>query len=212
MVAVLNDLPPVNHKTAAWQRSPGRFPVSAAPMSISDCALASWRKASSRGSALLFAACPRAVERGRGRADVHADVAAQHDSVRHQRTPPTASRSPRSAATRTYTYTLKPGDSLPPGLITRLQRPAERHADHGEQLHLHLTATDNGGDTGFRPYTFSIGTPGGITIHPASPLPDGTQACAYNQTLTATAAAGRQCLFRQRRLAAAPVCRSAPAA
>ena len=52
-----------------------------------------------------------------------------------------------------------------------------------------ITATDIDGNTGFRPYTFSIGAQGGITINPAS-LPAGSQGVAYSQTLTAVGGSG----------------------
>jgi len=55
-----------------------------------------------------------------------------------------------------------------------------------------ITATDIDGNTGFRPYTFSIGNAGGLTItSPASPLPNGTINVAYgSQTLTASGGNG----------------------
>ena len=52
-----------------------------------------------------------------------------------------------------------------------------------------ITATDIDGNTGFRPYTFSIGTSGGLTLSPAS-LPNGSQGVAYNQTVTASGGSG----------------------
>jgi large repetitive protein len=53
-----------------------------------------------------------------------------------------------------------------------------------------ITAVDTDGNSGFRPYSFSIGNAGGITISPGSPLPPGTQGVAYNQVLSASGGSG----------------------
>jgi uncharacterized protein YhjY with autotransporter beta-barrel domain len=52
-----------------------------------------------------------------------------------------------------------------------------------------IEATDIDANTGYRPYTFSVGSVGGISIAPAS-LPNGTQNVAYNQTLTPSGGTG----------------------
>jgi len=52
-----------------------------------------------------------------------------------------------------------------------------------------ITATDIDGNTGFRPYTMSIGTAGGLAISPAS-LPNGTINVSYSQTVTASGGNG----------------------
>ena len=52
-----------------------------------------------------------------------------------------------------------------------------------------ISAADIDGNTGFRPYTLSIGTAGGLTINPSS-LPNGTQSVAYSQTVTASGGSG----------------------
>lgn len=52
-----------------------------------------------------------------------------------------------------------------------------------------IEATDNDGNTGFCPYTFSIGTQGGLAINPPT-LPAGSQGVAYNQTVTASGGSG----------------------
>ena len=52
-----------------------------------------------------------------------------------------------------------------------------------------ISATDIDGNTGFRPYTMSIGTAGGLTINPSS-LPNGSQGVAYTQTVTASGGSG----------------------
>ena len=52
-----------------------------------------------------------------------------------------------------------------------------------------ITATDVDGNTGFRPYTFSMGTAGGLTINPPG-LPAGSQGVAYSQTVIASGGTG----------------------
>jgi uncharacterized protein YhjY with autotransporter beta-barrel domain len=52
-----------------------------------------------------------------------------------------------------------------------------------------ISATDIDGNTGYRPYTLSIGTAGGLSLTPAS-LPNGTQNVAYSQTISASGGTG----------------------
>ena len=138
----------------------------------------------------------RAVERGRARADLHADTAARTRSAAGDRKRrPTASRSPRSAATATTLSTVTAGRSLPPGISLSSGGLLSGTPTTATTTPSRITATDTGGGAGFRPYTFSIGTPGGITISPGSPLPDGTLGVAYSQTLTASGGSGAAMSF-----------------
>ncbi len=50
-------------------------------------------------------------------------------------------------------------------------------------------ATDIDDNTGFRPYTFSTGTAGGMTVNPGS-LPSGFINTAYNQTISGSSGTG----------------------
>ena len=52
-----------------------------------------------------------------------------------------------------------------------------------------ISATDIDGNTGFRPYTLSIGANGLLTINPGS-LPNDQIGVAYNQTVTASGGSG----------------------
>lgn len=52
-----------------------------------------------------------------------------------------------------------------------------------------ITATDIDGNTGFRPYTLSIGTAGGLSLSPAT-LSNGFVGTAYSQTVTASGGSG----------------------
>lgn len=52
-----------------------------------------------------------------------------------------------------------------------------------------IEATDSGANTGFRPYTFSIGEDGLLTLAPGT-LPNGSVGSAYNQTVTASNGSG----------------------
>ncbi len=158
-------------------------------MSISDCALASWRKASSRGSALLFAVVL-----------VLWSAAAAAQTFTLTLLPVNLTSGTRNVfysqqitavgGNGNYTYSLKPGDSLPPGLTFDSSGLLSGTPTSANNYTFTLEAVDNGGGAGNRPYTFSVGTPGGITIHPASPLPDGTLNVPYNQTLTTTGGSG----------------------
>jgi uncharacterized protein YhjY with autotransporter beta-barrel domain len=52
-----------------------------------------------------------------------------------------------------------------------------------------ISATDIDGNTGFRPYTLSIGTAGGLSLSPST-LPNGFVGTAYSQTVTASGGSG----------------------
>lgn len=52
-----------------------------------------------------------------------------------------------------------------------------------------IDATDIDGNTGFRPYSFVIGTAGGMSINPGS-LPNGFVGTAYSQTVTGSGGTG----------------------
>jgi hypothetical protein len=53
-----------------------------------------------------------------------------------------------------------------------------------------ITATDSDLNSGYRPYTFNVGTGNSLTFSPGSPLPDGTKGVPYNQTVTANGGSG----------------------
>ena len=57
-----------------------------------------------------------------------------------------------------------------------------------------ITATDVNSNTGFRPYTFTVGTAGGITVNPPT-LPDGSVGVSYSQTITTTGGTGSGRVF-----------------
>ena len=93
-----------------------------------------------------------------------------------------------------YTFALTSG-SLPTGLILDPNGLLHGTPTTPSSGSFTFTATDVDGNTGFRPYNFSIGTAGGITISPGSPLPAGTQGVAYSQTLTASGGSGAGNVF-----------------
>ena len=89
-----------------------------------------------------------------------------------------------------YTYNLKPGDSLPPGITFSNSGLLSGTPTSSNTYTFTLEAVDNGGGSGNRPYTtFSVGAPNSITINPGS-LPDGTRGVGYSQTLTTQNSSG----------------------
>ena len=80
-----------------------------------------------------------------------------------------------------------------PGLMLDDRRHAARHPDNAGSRSFPIEATDKG-QHGFRPYRFSTGTVGGVTITPAS-LPAGSQGVAYNQALGTTGGTGSGRVF-----------------
>ena len=163
-------------------------------MSISDCALASWRKASSRGSALLFAVV-LVLWSAAAAAQTFTLTLLPVNLTSGTRNTFYSQQITAVGGNGNYTYSLKPGDSLPPGLTFDSSGLLSGTPTSSNNYTFTLEAVDNGGGAGNRPYTFSVGTPGGITIHPASPLPDGTLNVPYNQTLTTTGGSGTGNIF-----------------
>jgi uncharacterized protein YhjY with autotransporter beta-barrel domain len=85
-----------------------------------------------------------------------------------------------------YTFAVTSG-TLPLGLSLASDGTLSGTPTTPNSYTFTITATDADGNTGFRPYTFSIGTAGGLSpgIGPPS-LPNGTQGTAYSQSLTAS--------------------------
>jgi uncharacterized protein YhjY with autotransporter beta-barrel domain len=158
-------------------------------MSISACALASWRKAISRGCAWLFAAVV-VLWSAAAAAQTFTLTLLPVNLTAGTKNSPYSQQITAVGGNGNYTYNLKPGDSLPPGLTFSSSGLLSGTPTSANNYTFTLEAVDNGGGAGNRPYTFSVGTPGGIAIHPASPLPDGTINVPYNQTLTTTGGSG----------------------
>jgi uncharacterized protein YhjY with autotransporter beta-barrel domain len=87
-----------------------------------------------------------------------------------------------------YTFQVTSG-ALPVGLNLTSAGLLSGTATTPNNYTFTITATDNDGNTGFRPYTFSIGTQGALGLSPAS-LPNGTQNVSYSQTVTASGGSG----------------------
>ncbi|MBV8790894.1 MAG: putative Ig domain-containing protein, partial [Pseudolabrys sp.] len=87
-----------------------------------------------------------------------------------------------------YTFNLLSG-SLPAGLILDSDGTLHGTPSGSGSSTFQIQATDNGGNTGFRTYTMSVGTPGGMSINPGS-LPNGSQGVAYNQTVSGSGGTG----------------------
>ena len=83
-----------------------------------------------------------------------------------------------------YTFAVTSG-TLPNGLSLATDGTLSGTPTTPNNYSFTVTATDIDGNTGYRPYTFSIGTAGGLSLAPGT-LPNGTQNVAYNQTVTAS--------------------------
>jgi hypothetical protein len=158
-------------------------------MSIPDCALASWRKASSRGSALLFAVV-LVLWSAAAAAQTFTLTLLPVNLTSGTRNVPYSQQITAVGGNGNYTYNLRLGDTLPPGLTFSSSGLLSGTPTSANNYTFTLEAVDNGGGAGNRPYTFSVGTAGVIAIHPANPLPDGTINVPYNQTLTTTGGSG----------------------
>ena len=83
-----------------------------------------------------------------------------------------------------YTYAVSAG-TLPAGLSLNPSTGAITGTPTASgPASFTIQATDNGGNTGSRAYSFNIGGTG-LTVNPAT-LPNGTQGTAYSQTVTTT--------------------------
>jgi uncharacterized protein YhjY with autotransporter beta-barrel domain len=87
-----------------------------------------------------------------------------------------------------YTFAQTAG-TLPPGITLATDGTLSGTPTTPGSYGFTITATDFDGNTGFRPYTFSIGTAGGLTINPAS-LAAGSVGVAYNHSVTASGGSG----------------------
>jgi uncharacterized protein YhjY with autotransporter beta-barrel domain len=87
-----------------------------------------------------------------------------------------------------YTFAVTSG-ALPPGIVLETDGLLHGTPTTPNSYTFTITATDSTANTGFRPYTFSIGTQGGLTIDPPT-LPAGSQGVAYSQTLIASGGSG----------------------
>ena len=97
--------------------------------------------------------------------------------------------------TAPYTFDLRAGSNpLPTGLILDSDGTLHGTPTTPGSTTFQIEATDNGGNTGFRTYTFSVGSAGGVTITPAS-LPNGSQGVAYSQALGTTGGTGSGRVF-----------------
>jgi hypothetical protein len=149
-------------------------------MSISDCALASWRKATSRGSALLFAVV--LVLWSAAAAAQTFTLTLQPNTI-----PAGTSGQPYSqqitavGGNGSYMFSTS---GLPTGITLTSGGLLSGTAPASSSTPFTITAVDSDGNSGFRPYTLTVGMAGGITISPASPLPDATKGVFYSQTLT----------------------------
>jgi uncharacterized protein YhjY with autotransporter beta-barrel domain len=156
-------------------------------MSISDCALASWRKASNRGSALLLGfvlvlwSAAAAAQTFTLTLQPNTIPAGTENTAYSQLITAVGGNAP-------YTFALTSG-TLPTGLILDSNGLLHGTPTTPASGTFTITATDSTSNTGFRPYNFSIGTAGGLTINPGS-LPAGTVGIAYNQTVTASGGNG----------------------
>src|SRR5580704_7694553 len=72
-----------------------------------------------------------------------------------------------------YTFAVTSG-SLPAGITLTSGGLLSGTATTPNNYTFTITATDIDGNTGFRPYAFSVGTQGALSLSPAS-LPNGTQ-------------------------------------
>src|SRR5580692_9656832 len=87
-----------------------------------------------------------------------------------------------------YTCAVTSG-SLPAGITLSSGGLLSGTATVPNNYNFTITATDVDNNTGFRPYTFSVGTQGGLSLSPAT-LPNGTQNVAYSQSVTASGGSG----------------------
>ena len=159
-------------------------------MNPSDRSQASWRKARVRGCALLFAALVM----------LWSSAASAQQTYTLTLLPSTLQSATKNiffsqqitavGGNGNYTYNLKPGDSLPPGITFSNSGLLSGTPTSSNTYTFTLEAVDNGGGSGNRPYTtFSVGAPNSITINPGS-LPDGTPGVGYSQTLTTQNSSG----------------------
>src|SRR4051812_20155598 len=87
-----------------------------------------------------------------------------------------------------YTFTVPPG-TLPPGITLASGGLLSGTPTAAGSYTFVITATDVDLNTGFRPYTFSIGAANSLVVNPLS-LPNGTQGVGYSQTITVTGSSG----------------------
>jgi uncharacterized protein YhjY with autotransporter beta-barrel domain len=157
-------------------------------MIFSDSSQASWRKATVRGCGFVFAAFV-ALWSMAAVAQVFTLTLLPTGLTSGTRNSPYSQQITAVGGNGNYTYNLKPGDSLPPGMTFSPTGLLSGTPTSANSYTFTLEAVDTGGGSGNRPYTFSVGTPNSITINPGS-LPDGTINVAYNQSLTAINGSG----------------------
>ncbi len=87
-----------------------------------------------------------------------------------------------------YTFSLLSG-SLPAGLSLAANGDITGTPTVSGSPTFQIQADDVDGNSGFRTYSLSVGTPGSLGINPGS-LPNGSQGVPYNQALTGTGGTG----------------------
>jgi hypothetical protein len=147
-------------------------------MNLSRCCQASWRRATIHGCGLLFGAFVALWSFG---ASAQVFTLTLQPNIIPSGTENTAYSQLITAVggNAPYTFAVTSG-SLPVGITLAPGGLLSGTPTTPNAYAFTITATDIDGNTGFRPYTFSIGTQGGITINPAS-LPAGSQGVAYSQ-------------------------------
>ena len=178
-------------------------------MIFSDSSQASWRRATIRGCGFLFAAFVALWS-------VAASAQVFTLTLQPNTIPSGTENTPYSqlitavGGNAPYTFAVTSGvaadrDTLAPGgLLSGTPTTPNSYS-------FTITATDNDGNTGFRPYTFSIGTPGGITINPGSPAGRHARRRLQPDADHEPAAAAAMC-FPSAPARCRPACRYQPAA
>jgi hypothetical protein len=87
-----------------------------------------------------------------------------------------------------YTFQVTSG-ALPPGINLATDGTLSGTSNAPGSYNFTITATDSTANTGFRPYTFSMGTAGGVALNPVT-LADGSVGVAYSQSVTASGGTG----------------------
>jgi uncharacterized protein YhjY with autotransporter beta-barrel domain len=88
------------------------------------------------------------------------------------------------------TYVFTTGDPMPTGITLNPNGLLSGTPSSTTAGTITVTATDSDGNSGYRPYTFNVGTGNSLTFSPGSPLPDGTKGVPYSQTVTANGGSG----------------------
>jgi uncharacterized protein YhjY with autotransporter beta-barrel domain len=92
-----------------------------------------------------------------------------------------------------YSFAVTSG-SLPAGITLSSAGILSGTSNAPGSYNFTITATDVDGNTGFRPYTFSMGAAGGVTVNPAS-LPAGSVGVGYSQNITTIGGTGSGRVF-----------------